>query len=156
MGLRPYYIDDLPKLKEFRLHKEQHSLTLMPVDSLALCNNDPSRHAIVLEEDGEIVTFFVLHEKEGVAPYSTASDAILLRAFATNAIHQGKGFGKNTLQSLPAYINEYFPNINIIYLTVYLFNERARMLYQKIGFTDTGAREIRSGGELMVMKWSIS
>jgi len=42
-----------------------------------------------------------LHEKEGVAPYSTSSDAILLRAFATNAIHQRKGYGKKALQSLP-------------------------------------------------------
>jgi len=156
MVLRPYSEYDLPKLQHYKLHDEQHSLTMMPLDSLEICNNGSSRHPVVLVDNGEIVTFFILHEKEGVAPYSTTGDTILLRAFSTNAMHQRKGYAKKALQSLPTYLNEHFPYITTIYLTVYLFNDSARNLYETIGFVDTGAREIRSGRELMVMKWEIS
>ncbi|WP_397539702.1 GNAT family N-acetyltransferase [Rummeliibacillus pycnus] len=156
MVLRPYSECDLSKLQHYTLLEEQYSLTMMPLDSVAICNVDASRHPVVLEDDGEIVTFFNLHEKEGVAPYSTTGDTILLRAFSTNAMHQRKGYAKKALQSLPSYLNEHFPYITTIYLTVYLFNDSAKNLYEKIGFVDTGAREIRSGRELMVMKWEIS
>ncbi|MGG0656615.1 GNAT family N-acetyltransferase [Rummeliibacillus pycnus] len=153
MVLRSYLKSDFQKLQRYKLYEEQKLLTKMPLESLEICNNDFSRHPVVLEKDGEIVTFFVLHEKDGVAPYSTAEDAILLRSFSTNMMHQGKGYAKKALQSLPTYLNEHFPHITTIFLTVYPFNDRARKLYEKIGFVDTGAREEGKIGELQVMKW---
>lgn len=153
MVLRSYVKTDLPMLQCYELHEEQKSFTKMPLESLEICNNDLLRHPVVLEEDGEIVTFFVLHEKDGVAEYSVAEDAILLRSFSTNVKHQRKGYAKKALQMLPSYLHKHFPYITTIYLTVYLTNNSAKKLYEKIGFVDTGAREEGRSGEAIVMKW---
>ncbi len=48
-----------------------------------------------------------------------------------------------------------FPHIKMIYLGVTLSNTGAITLYKKVGFVDTGIREIGRSGELMVMKWEV-
>ena len=119
------------------------------------CLSDSSRNPIVLDEDGEIVSFFVLHEKEGVAPYSSDDCSILLRSFLTDATHQRKGYAKKIFQVLPTYLMGNFPHIKVIYLTVTSSNLNAITLYKKVGFIDTAVREMGRSGEMNVMKWKV-
>ena len=98
--------------------------------------------------DGEIVSYFVLHEREGVTPYSSNDDSIFFRSFSTNVIHQRKGYAKKVFKDLPTYLMENFPHIKMIYLGVTLSNTGAITLYKKVGFVDTGIREIRKKREL--------
>lgn len=153
--LRPYSETDLPKLQRYQLHDEQLPFTKMPMESVDICVKESSRYPVVLESDGEIVSFFVLHDQEGVAPYTSDQHSILLRSFSTNAIHQRKGYAKSALESLPTYLKKYHSHIKTVYLTVNISNIPARSLYEKVGFIDTGLREEGRSGELIIMVWRI-
>ena len=72
-----------------------------------------------------LVTFFVLHKKEGVRPYSKNPNAILLRTFSTDFRYQGKGYALKTLLLQPEFVKENFKDINEIVLAVNLKNEAA-------------------------------
>ncbi len=51
---------------------------------------------------------------------------------------QGKGYGKQVLQTLFGFIKEHFVECRAIYITVHPENERAIHLYTKAGFQATG------------------
>ncbi|MGX9135665.1 GNAT family N-acetyltransferase [Rummeliibacillus sp. JY-2-4R] len=153
--LRPCTKKDLSRLQQYSLHKEQLAFTKLPIESMMNCLSDSSRHPIVLDEDGKIVSFFVLHEKEGVAPYSSDDCSLLLRSFSTDAMYQRKGYAKKIFQVLPTYLMGNFPHIKVIYLTVTSSNTSAITLYKKVGFVDTGIRENGRSGEMYVMKWDV-
>lgn len=104
-------------------------------------------------ERGEARHFFDLHKGEGTKPYSTNDKAILLRAFSTDYRYQGKGYAKQALQLLPAFVKENFHEINEIVLAVNVRNEAAQGLYKKCGFVDEGVREMGPKGELIIMSY---
>ncbi len=101
--LRTCTKDDLSRLQHYTLHEEQLAFTKLPIKSVMECFSDSSRHPVVLDMDGEIVSYFVLHEREGVAPYSSNDDSIFFRSFSTNVIHQRKGYAKKVFKDLPTY-----------------------------------------------------
>jgi diamine N-acetyltransferase len=61
-----------------------------------------------------------------------------LNGFIIDAIYQGKGYGKATINSVIRYIIENFPNSKCLNLTVCADNFSARKLYEKFGFSETG------------------
>ncbi len=69
-------------------------------------------------DGNKLVTFFVLHEKEGVTPYSSNEQALLIRSFSTDFYEQGKGYAKTALQLLPDFVRKHFPSINELVLGV--------------------------------------
>ena len=142
-------------IKQYYLSEEQMRYTAAPIDCIPLSNEDSDRHSILAIHENELVTFFVLHESEGVKPYSDNENAILLRAFSTNNRHQGKGYAKQALNLLPQYIQNTFPNINEIVLAVNVQNKPAKGLYEKAGFIDQGIRRMGPKGELIIMHYSL-
>lgn len=89
---------------------------------------DPDRHSILAIENNNLVSFFVLHEKGGVKPYSNNTKALLLRAFSTDFNHQGKGYAKKTLSLLPQFVRSRFSHINEIILAVNVKNKAAQQV----------------------------
>ena len=61
-----------------------------------------------------------------------------LEAFMVAQDFQGQGYAKAILNRLPDLINKTFPYIRQLNLTVNFRNHRARALYGKCGFEDTG------------------
>ena len=140
-------------IENYKLTEEQLRFTCTPKESIERSMKEEDRYNILVIEDKQLVTFFVLHRNEGVVPYSDNSYAILLRGFSTDDRHQGKGYAKKTLQLLPQLVKSEFPEINEIVLSVNVENIVAQSLYKKCGFVDEGVRVMGEKGELIVLSF---
>ncbi len=112
MKLKFYEKKDDVLIERYTITEEQLRYTMSPKESIELLKQDKNRHAVLVLDEDKLVTFFVLHEKEGVTPYSSNEQAILIRAFSTDFYEQGKGYAKAALQLLPDFVLEHFPTIN--------------------------------------------
>lgn len=139
----------------YMLSEEQLRFTAHPSKSIPLCTAEPNRHAILGIHNERLVTYFALHEQEGVQPYSENPRAILLRTLSTDYHQLGKGHGKAALQQLPEFVQHQFSYIDEIVLAVNVANEFARELYAKYGYQDTGRRVTGSKGMLIVMSYPL-
>lgn len=149
-----FYEDKAHSLVEqYTITEEQLRYTKSPKASIELAKEDDSRHAVLALDGDKLVTFFVLHEKEGVKPYSSNEQALLIRSFSTDYHEQGKGYAKATLQLLPDFVRQHFPLINELVLGVNIPNISAQALYIKCGFVDEGKQAIGFGEELKVMSY---
>ncbi|WGT38437.1 GNAT family protein [Lysinibacillus sp. 1 U-2021] len=149
-----FYEDKAQNLVEqYTLTEEQLRYTKSPKESIALAKQDHSRHAILAMDGNKLVTFFVLHEKEGVTPYSSNEHALLIRSFSTDFYEQGKGYAKTALQLLPDFVRKHFPLINELVLGVNVPNRAAQELYKRCGFVDEGRQAMGLRNELKVMSY---
>ncbi|MFJ7405805.1 MULTISPECIES: GNAT family N-acetyltransferase [unclassified Lysinibacillus] len=153
MRLKFYEVSDHPLIEQYTLTKEQLRYTMSPQASMELVKTDESRHAVLAMKEGKLVTFFVLHEKEGVKPYTGNNQALLIRAFSTDVNEQGKGYATEALQLLPSFVQQYFPTINELVLGVNFPNIAAQALYKKCGFVDEGINAVGINDELKVMSY---
>ncbi|WP_370043204.1 GNAT family N-acetyltransferase [Lysinibacillus sp. RC79] len=156
MRLKFYEENDDQLIERYTITEEQLRYTMSPKASIELVKQDKNRHAILVLDEDKLVTFFVLHEKEGVQSYSSNENAILIRAFSTDFYEQGKGYVKAALQLLSDFVLEHFPNIDELVLGVNPPNTAAQSLYKKCGFVDE--RRLATGfrGEIKVMSYYIS
>jgi len=138
-------------IMQYQITEEQLRFTGSPLESIELVNEDPDRYAILVIEEGKLVTFFNLHIAEGVKPYSSNPNAILLRTFSTDIRFLGRGYAKQSLNLLPAFVRQHFTDINEIVLGVNVQNEIAQSLYKKCGYVDEGERRKGKKGELIIM-----
>lgn len=149
-----FYEDKAQNLVEqYTLTEEQLRYTKSPKDSIALAKQYNSRHAVLAMDGNKLVTFFVLHEKEGVTPYSSNEHALLIRSFSTDFYEQGKGYAKTALQLLPDFVRKHFPYINELVLGVNVPNRAAQELYKRCGFVDEGRQAMGLRDELKVMSY---
>ncbi|MDQ0271590.1 GNAT family N-acetyltransferase [Cytobacillus purgationiresistens] len=147
---KPHYF---AAVNNYHLTEEQLRFTGTPNDAILKSNEGSDRYPILAVEEEKLVTFFVLHRREGVKPYSNNNCAILIRAFSTDSHEQGKGYATKSLKLLPAFIMEHFLDINEIVLAVNVKNTAAQALYEKCGYIDEGVRVMGSKGELIVMSY---
>lgn len=115
--------------------------------------NDQRGTKAGIVEKNELVTFFVLHEKDGLKSYSENRKAMLLRGFSTDFYHQGKGYAKKSLMLLPGFIHNECSYIDEIVLAVNVKNKTEKSLYKKCGYVDEGARKMGRKGELIIMSY---
>lgn len=149
-----FYDDKVQNLVEqYTLTEEQLRYTKSPKESIALAKQDTSRHAVLAMDGNKLVTFFVLHEKEGVTPYSSNEQALLIRSFSTDFYEQGNGYAKTALQLLPDFVRKHFPHINELVLGVNVPNRAAQELYKRCGFVDEGRQAMGIRDELKVMSY---
>ena len=149
-----FYEDKAQNLVEqYTLTEEQLRYTKSPQESIELAKQDNSRHAILAMDGNKLVTFFILHEKEGVTPYSSNEQALLIRSFSTDFYEQGKGYAKTALQLLPDFVRKHFPYINELVLGVNVPNRAAQELYKRCGFVDEGRQAMGLRDELKVMSY---
>ncbi|MDI7741053.1 GNAT family N-acetyltransferase [Lysinibacillus fusiformis] len=140
-------------IEQYQISEEQLKFTGSPMEGNRLANEDPDREAILAFKDGKLVTYFNLHKNEGVKPYSTNPNAILLRTFSTDFRYQGKGYAKQALKLLPSFVKQHFNGIDEIVLAVNLQNQNAQNLYKKCGYVDEGERRMGKKGELIIMSY---
>ncbi|MGF6952300.1 hypothetical protein QF028_004805 [Neobacillus sp. B4I6] len=71
-------------IEKYQLSEEQLRFTGTPTECIKLSNEEPDRYSILAMDQENLVTFFNLHKKEGVKPFSNNDRSILLRAFSTD------------------------------------------------------------------------
>lgn len=140
-------------INDYYLPEKQVYYSAMPAEAVEISKNNNDRHTILGMDDGELVTFFILHENEAVKPYSDNPNDILLRSFSTNFKHQGKGYARETLELLPQFMKGNLPYIEAVVLGVNVKNTAAQALYKKCGYVDEGNCVMGSKGEMIVMKY---
>jgi RimJ/RimL family protein N-acetyltransferase len=140
-------------LNSFSLVEEQHQFTALPSEALEI--KDENRFPIVISDNGRAVGFFILHKGEAIKEYTANSNALLLRAFSVNRIHQGKGFAKEAMNLLPSFILRHFPETDEIVLAVNEKNLAARSLYLKSGFKDHGKKLMGKKGWQSILTYKV-
>jgi RimJ/RimL family protein N-acetyltransferase len=138
-------------IENYILTDEQLKFTAHPLVALKACENNEGRIPIVISSGDEIAGFFVLHGWDGVKEYSENQNALLLRAYSIHNSSQGKGIAKLSLQLLPDFVREHFPEVNEIILAVNHENKKAQYVYKTAGFKDTGIRSTGRNGELFIL-----
>lgn len=151
MKLLNYHSQFEQDIKDYYLPDDQLYFSSMPKESIELSKGNDDRYPIVGVVDNEVVTFFVLEEKEAVKLYTNDPNTVLLRTFSTNYKHQGKGYAGQCLKLVPEFLKENFPHIEKIVLGVNVKNTAAQRLYKKYGYVDEGGRYMASRGELIVL-----
>ncbi|MBB6453309.1 RimJ/RimL family protein N-acetyltransferase [Salirhabdus euzebyi] len=139
------------KLYDFDLPEEQKQFTGMPRETVDLAVGDQHRHPIVILHNENPIGFFVLHFSDEITDFTTHTEVLLLRAFLIDQNHQGKGYAKEAMLLLPAFVQEVFPEVEEIILVVNERNIAAQQLYKKVGFVDKGFRREGKIGPQYVM-----
>lgn len=142
-------------LSQFYLPDEQLQFTALPNWVLDESLRDPDRYPVVILVDQTPVGFFVLHKGEGIAEYSDSPSTLLLRAFSVTEAHQGKGYAKKAMLSLPGFVAEHLPGIDEIILVVNERNLAAKQLYEKTGFVDKGIRRMGAIGRQYMLHYPL-
>lgn len=136
------------KIRNFTLDESQMGYVFLPHKALDFFQDENCFPVVILFED-KPVGFFVLHNSGEIYDFTENDNAIFLRAFSIDRKHQGKGYAKLAMSSLPKFVRYYFPKVVEIVLTVNENNLAAKRLYEKSEFVYKGKnKKGRSGIEL--------
>jgi RimJ/RimL family protein N-acetyltransferase len=141
-------------LCEFSLGEEQHQFTALPEEALQI--EDKKRFPVVITANEKAVGFFVLHQGEAIRDYTSNPNALLLRAFSINQIHQGKGYAKEAMNLLSNFISHNFPDTDEVVLAVNERNIAAKSLYLKSGFEDHGNKLMGKKGWQSILTYPLN
>lgn len=126
----------------FELSERQQIYSSLPKDVLQDALDDPTRTAnIAVNEDGDVVAFFVLHEHYQHEGYDTPHHVVYIRSLSVNERFQGQGYGTKVMMHLPLYVQDLYPAFNHLYLVVDAENEAAWNVYERAGFMHAATKE---------------
>ncbi|NHM75680.1 GNAT family N-acetyltransferase [Staphylococcus sp. 11007852] len=129
-------------LYKFKLNERQRIYSSLPEEVLDDALNDPNRKAnVVLNNDGDVVGFFVLHQHYQHEGYDTPEEVVYIRSLSINEQFQGHGYGTKIMMNLPEYVQSIFPDFGHLYLVVDAENEAAWNVYERAGFMHTATKE---------------
>ena len=113
----------------------------MPKSVLDDALTDENRVAnIAINEYGDVVGFFVLHQYYQHEGYDTPENVVYVRSLSINEKFQGNGYGTTMMMYLPQYVQDLFPDFNHLYLVVDAENKGAWNVYVS-GFMHTATKE---------------
>ncbi|WP_414054404.1 GNAT family N-acetyltransferase [Macrococcus equi] len=136
MKLIPYTDNFQYDINQFELTEEQLKFVKSPKENLEVAKNDANRQPVFgINKEGIPVVFFVLHLHSEFEHEFGVKNSIYVRSFSTNNRYTKRGYAKQALQLMPAFIHQHYDNIDYITLLVDLPNEIAREMYIKQGFT---------------------
>lgn len=126
----------------FELSERQQIYSSLPKSVLEDALNDENRVAnIAINENGDVVGFFVLHQYYQHEGYDTPEHVVYVRSLPINEKFQGQGYGTTMMMYLPQYVQALFPNFNHLYLVVDTENEGAWNVYERAGFMHAATKE---------------
>lgn len=129
-------------LYQFELNERQRIYSSLPKEVLDDALNDNNRVAnIVLNDQDEVIGFFVLHQHYQHEGYDTPYEVVYIRSLSINEAYQGNGYGTKIMMTLPEYVQMIFPDFNHLYLVVDAENEAAWNVYERAGFMHTATKE---------------
>jgi RimJ/RimL family protein N-acetyltransferase len=129
-------------LYDFKLSDRQQIYSSLPKDVLDDALTDEDRIAnIVLNEEDQVVGFFVLHQFYQHEGYDTPEQVVYIRSLSINEAFQGNGYGTQIMMFIPQYVQTVFPDFNHLYLVVDAENKGAWNLYERAGFMHTATKE---------------
>jgi ribosomal protein S18 acetylase RimI-like enzyme len=146
---------DVTAINEYDLPEEQAIFTTIPSQVIEAFKLDSWNQPYVVLADDDLVGCFVLYGDPSGNIYTDNEKAILFKSLSIDSRHQKKGYGLQTLKSLPALIKEKYPDKDEILLTVHHTNTPAIHLYNKSGFLNKGMRYAGEYGEELIFHYEI-
>lgn len=129
-------------VNEFKLSERQQIYSSLPKTVLDDALNDENRVAnIAMNQEEQVVGFFVLHQYYQHEGYDTPENVVYVRSLSVNEKYQGHGYGTKMMMFLPQYVQELFPDFNHLYLVVDAENKGAWNVYERAGFMHTATKE---------------
>lgn len=126
----------------FELSERQQIYLSLPKSVLDDALTDENRVAnIAINEYGDVVGFFVLHQYYQHEGYDTPENVVYVRSLSINENFQGNGYGTTMMMYLPQYVQDLFPDFNHLYLVVDAENKGAWNVYERAGFMHTATKE---------------
>lgn len=126
----------------FELSERQQIYSSLPKSVLDDALSDSNRVAnIAINEYGDVVDFFVLHQYYQHEGYDTPENVVYVRSLSINEKFQGNGYGTTMMMYLPQYVQDLFPDFNHLYLVVDAENKGAWNVYERAGFMHTATKE---------------
>lgn len=126
----------------FELSERQRIYSSLPKSVLDDALSDSNRVAnIAINEYGDVVGFFVLHQYYQHEGYDTPENVVYVRSLSINEKFQGNGYGTTMMMYLPQYVQDLFPDFNHLYLVVDAENKGAWNVYERAGFMHTATKE---------------
>ena len=114
----------------------------MPKSVLDDALTDENRVAnIAINEYGDVVGFFVLHQYYQHEGYDTPENVVYVRSLSINEKFQGNGYGTTMMMYLPSICTRFIPDFNHLYLVVDAENKGAWNVYERAGFMHTATKE---------------
>lgn len=130
------------QINAFELNDRQQIYSSLPKTVIEEALLDPDRKAnVAINEHGDVVGFFVLHQYYQHEGYDTPENVVYIRSLSINERYQGYGYGTKIMMSLPQYVQQLFPDFNHLYLVVDAENDNAWNLYERAGFMHTATKE---------------
>lgn len=144
--------EDKDLVSHIEIKENQSSFVSSPVQVLTFIQEvgDPKINCpYQIEASGKTIGFFTLNFYcplvAGADPFFFGGENdCRLESFMIDRKFQGKGFGKAALTEIVAFLSKNHPEIRSLKLSVNFLNDKAKSLYLKFGFHDTG--EIFKGG----------
>lgn len=135
-------------VNHFQLNERKQIYSSLTKTVLDEALKDEDRIAnIAINQKGEVVGFFVLHQYYQHKGYDTPVNVVYVRSLSVNEKFQGHGYGTTMMMFLPQYVQELFPNFNHLYLVVDAENKGAWNVYERAGFMHTATKEEGSIGK---------
>ena len=126
----------------FELSERQQIYSSLPKSVIEDALQDDNRIAnIAINEEGDVVGFFVLHQYYQHEGYDTPENVVYVRSLSINEKFQGNGYGTTMMMYLPQYVQDLFPDFNHLYLVVDAENQGAWNVYERAGFMHTATKE---------------
>lgn len=140
--LKPFEEQFRTAVNQFELSERQQSYSSLPKTVLDDALKDEDRIAnIAINDEGQVVGFFVLHQYYQHEGYDTPENVIYIRSLSVNEKYQGHGYGTKIMMCLPQYVQLIYPDFNHLYLVVDAENDGAWNLYERAGFMHTATKE---------------
>ena len=136
--LREAMIEDIPKLENYTI--ESDTYIIKPMDALTESLHETGKHPMLIIEGNDLVGFFILQFGIGVSRYTDNPKAVLFKAHSIDLKYQSQGYAKRSLELLPNYIREHYPEVDEIVLSVAVDNISSQMLYVRSGFLNSQKR----------------
>lgn len=129
-------------LSKFQLNERQRIYSSLPKEVLDDALKDPNRVAnVALNDNGDVVGFFVLHQHYQHEGYDTPEEVVYIRSLSINERYQGNGYGTKIMMNLPEYVQSVFPDFGHLFLVVDAENEAAWNVYERAGFMHAATKE---------------
>lgn len=135
--LIPYQSSYDSQLNHYSIADEESDFALTPLK--AIKDLADKEEAVLIFSDHTLAGFFRLNFNNERFGLTDNTHSVLLKSFSVTENMQGQKIAQQTLNELPHYIHSHYSEaINEIVLSVNFRNSKAKYIYEKCGFVDTG------------------
>ncbi|GIL05789.1 MAG: hypothetical protein BroJett031_23090 [Betaproteobacteria bacterium] len=128
------------EVRSLRVSERQVEYAGSIESSLAQCEGSTNELVGLAIVYGQAVVGFLLLKCGSKAPQWSSPHSVVISALRIGEQYQGRGYGRQALLALPRWVEQYWPAMRTVSLSVDEENEAAIRSYLRAGWKDQGVR----------------